>query len=126
MKSRTSLSALILIIAIAIVVVVNYMVGGIGIFNPRFDLTEKGIYTLSEGTKRILSGLSSDKPTTIRLYVTRDNRLMPQWAQAYSTTVQDLLLEFEKNSDGKIRLEKIDPRPNTEDEDRAVADDIQG
>ena len=126
MNSRTSLSALTFLIVLAIIVVVNYIVGGIGVFNPRFDLTEKGIYTLSDGTKRILSGLNPEKPVTIRLYITQDNRLMPQWAQAYATTVRDLLLEFEKNSDGKVHLDKIDPRPNTEDEDKAVADDIQG
>ena len=77
MNAKTSLSTLTLIIVFAIVVVVNYMVGELGIINPRFDLTEKGIYTLSDGTKRILSGLSADKVTTVRLYVTRDNRLMP-------------------------------------------------
>jgi len=126
MNSKTTSTALNLIIVIAIIAVVNYLVAGLGIFNFRADLTEKHIYTLSDGTKHILEGLSAEKPTTIRLYVTRDNRLMPQWAQSYSTTVQDLLLEFEKNSGGKVKLEKIDPRPNTEDEDRAVADDIQG
>lgn len=126
MKSKLSSNTLNLIIAIAIIVVVNYIVGGLSFLNFRADLTEKNIYTLSDGTKRIISGLSPDKPVTIRLYVTRDNRLMPQWAQAYSATVQDLLLEFEKNSGDKIKLEKIDPRPNTEEEDKAVADDIQG
>jgi ABC-type uncharacterized transport system involved in gliding motility auxiliary subunit len=126
MNSRTSLSALIFLIVLAIIFVVNYIVGGIGLFNPRFDLTEKGIYTLSDGTKRILKGLNPEKPVTVRLYITQDNRLMPQWAQAYASTVRDLLLEFEKNSDGKVHLDKIDPRPNTEDEDKAVADDIQG
>lgn len=105
---------------------VNYIVGGLGFLNFRADLTEKNIYTLSDGTKRIIEGLNPERPTSIRLYITQDNRLMPQWAQSYATTVQDMLLEFEKNSGGKIKLEKIDPRPNTEDEDKAVADDIQG
>lgn len=126
MNSKTSSNALNLLIVIAIVAVVNYIVGGLGFLNFRADLTEKNIYTLSDGTKRIIAGLNPEKPTTMRLYITQDNRLMPQWAQAYATTVQDMLLEFEKNSDGKIKLEKIDPRPNTEEEDKAVADDIQG
>lgn len=126
MNSKTSSNALNLLIAIAIVAVVNYIVGGLGFLNFRADLTEKNIYTLSDGTKRIIEGLNPERPTSIRLYITQDNRLMPQWAQSYATTVQDMLLEFEKNSGGKIKLEKIDPRPNTEDEDKAVADDIQG
>lgn len=126
MKSKSSISALILIIVVGIIFVVNYIANMPGLRNLRADLTEKKIYSLSEGTKHIIEGLNADKPMTIRLYITGDNRLMPQWAQSYAATVQDLLLEFERNSGGKIKLEKIDPRPNTEDEDRATADDVQG
>ncbi|MFQ5483550.1 MAG: Gldg family protein, partial [Nitrospinaceae bacterium] len=32
----------------------------------RFDITEEGLFTLSEGSRRIVSGLS--EPTTIQLY----------------------------------------------------------
>ncbi|TLD70765.1 hypothetical protein FEM03_10675 [Phragmitibacter flavus] len=124
MKKSTSLLTLLLVTAI--VVVLNYIVGGLRFGNARVDLTEKSIYTLSEGTKKIINGLNPDKPVAIRLYVTRDARLMPQGAQNYANTVEDLLLEFEEASNGKIKLEKIDPRPNTEDEDRAVADDVRG
>jgi ABC-type uncharacterized transport system involved in gliding motility auxiliary subunit len=124
MKKSTSLLTLLLVTAI--VVVLNYIVGGLRFGNARVDLTEKSIYTLSEGTKKILSELNRDKPVSIRLYVTRDSRLMPQNVQNYARTVEDLLLEFEEASDGKIKLEKIDPRPNTEEEDRAVADDVPG
>jgi ABC-type uncharacterized transport system involved in gliding motility auxiliary subunit len=127
MNSKSTAIALNLLIVVAILVVVNYIVGGLGFLSGlRADLTEKKIFTLSAGTKNLLANLNPDKPTTIRLYVTRDNQLMPQWAQSYSSTVQDLLIEIEKNAKGKIKLERIDPRPDTEDEDRAAADDIQG
>lgn len=126
MKSKTTLSALVLLLVIAIVVVVNILVSGLGFLNFRMDLTEKGIFTLSDGTRRIVEGLNPDKPVTIRFYATSDSRLMPQWGQTYGNTVRDLLLEITKASGGKITLENIDPRPNTEEEDKAVADDIQG
>src|SRR4051812_41945400 len=126
MKSKNSSNALNLLIVAAIIGVINYIVGGLGIANFRGDLTEKRIFTLSEGTKHIIEGLNPSKPFTIRFYASRDNRIMPQQLQGYAGTVQDLLLQFEKVSGGKIKLEKIDPRPNTEDEDRATADDIQG
>lgn len=126
MNSKTNSNALVLLIAGAILLVVNYIASLPGLLSFRADLTEKGIYTLSDGTKRVLAGLSADKLTTIRLYASRDNRLMPQQYQSYAGTVQDLLLEFEKNSGGKIKLEKTDPRPSTEEEDKAVADDIAG
>lgn len=126
MKHKSASIAVNLFIVAAILVVVNYIVGALGFFNFRADLTEKKIFTLSEGSRQIVSKLNPDKPVTIRFYATRDSRLMPQWVQSYATTVEDLLLEFQKASDGKITLEKIDPRQDTEAEDRAVGDDIQG
>ena len=119
-------STLIFVIVVAIIAVVNYLVGSLRMFDARIDFTEKKLFTLSDGTRKIIKELSPDKPVTVRFYATRDNRLMPQWFQGFATTVEDLLLEFEKASDGKITLEKIDPRPSTDDEDKARADDIQG
>ncbi|CAN5679417.1 GldG family protein [soil metagenome] len=126
MKNKSASTALNLFIVAAILVAVNYIVGALGFLNFRADLTEKKIFTLSEGSRQVVSKLNPDKPVTIRFYATRDSRLMPQWVQSYATTVEDLLLEFQKASEGKITLEKIDPRPDTEAEDRAVGDDIQG
>jgi ABC-type uncharacterized transport system involved in gliding motility auxiliary subunit len=126
MKSKASVSAVVLLIVVAIVVVLNYIVGYLNILNPKIDLTEKHIYTLSEGTKKILSRINPDEPVTLRFYATEDSRIMPQDAVNYVTPVRDLLMEIEKESGGKVRLEKIDPRPSTEDEDKAIADDITG
>lgn len=126
MKSKATSTTLILLISIGIIVVVNYIVGSLGLLNFRADLTEKNIYTLSKGTRNIVSRLNPDEPVTIRFYATEDSRVMPQPLQNYATTVRDLLLEIEKESRGKVKLEKIDPRPSTAEEDKAIADDIQG
>ncbi len=125
MKKQSALLITLLIVT-AIIVVVNYLVGGLGFGNTRFDLTQKKLFTLNDGTRHILSNIQSDKPITLRFYATRDSRLMPQWIQSYATSVEDLLLEFKKVADDKIILEKIDPRPDTDSEDKARADDIQG
>lgn len=124
--SKTSSIAFTLLLVAAILVVLNYIVGGLGVLNFRADLTEKKQYTLSDGTKRIINNLNPDKPVNIRFYASRDSRILPQYVLAYARSVEDLLLEYAKSSGGKITLEIIDPRPDTEDEDRAVADDIQG
>jgi ABC-type uncharacterized transport system involved in gliding motility auxiliary subunit len=124
MKHKATASALTLVIVIGIIVVLNYIVGHLNILNPKVDLTEKNIYTLSEGTKRIISRINPDEPVTLRFYATEDGRVMPQQALNYVTPVRDLLTEMEKESRGKIKLERIDPRPSTEDEDKAIADDI--
>ncbi|HSJ04221.1 MAG: Gldg family protein [Verrucomicrobium sp.] len=126
MNSKTSTNTLILLLVVAIVIVVNFMVGGLGFLNFRLDLTEKGVFTLSKGTKQIIENLNADEPVSIKFYATGDSRLMPQGLQTYGNTVRDLLVEVQKSSKGKITLENIDPRPNTEEEDKAVADDIQG
>jgi len=126
MNKKTSSTAVTLLIAVAIIAVLNYIVGGLGFLNFRADLTDKKLFTLSDGTRRVISALDKDEPVTIKFYATRDSRLLPQFALNFATTVEDLLLEFEKAGNGKITLEKIDPRPDTEEEDKAVADDIQG
>jgi ABC-type uncharacterized transport system involved in gliding motility auxiliary subunit len=115
-----------MVIVIGIIVVLNYIVGYLNFLNPRIDLTEKNLYTLSEGTRRIIDRINPDEPVTMRFYATEDGRLMPKEALNYVTPVRDLLSEIEKASHGKIKLERIDPRPSTEDEDKAIADDITG
>lgn len=125
MSKKISNSVFTLVVVGAILVVLNYIVGGLGFLNFRVDLTDRKIYTLSQGSKQVLDKLP-DVPIKITFYATKDSRLMPQFIRSYTTVVQDLLLELEKESKGRITLEKVDPRPNTEEEDQAVADDIQG
>lgn len=124
MNAKTS--ALIVVIVVAILGVMNFIVGDEELGNFRLDLTQQHLFTLSPGTKKILNDLNPDKPVQIRFYITRDNRLMPQWIQSFARSVEDLLIQFKDKSDNKVSLQVIDVRPNTEEEDRARADDIQG
>ncbi len=126
LNSKQATTGLTVLIVVAILFVLNYLVGGVGVGNFRVDLTEDKLYTLSDGTRSILGRLNPDKPVTIRFYVTTEDRVMPPILKTYSRTVQDLLLEIEKAADGRIVLEKLNPNPNTEDEDKAREDDIQG
>jgi ABC-type uncharacterized transport system involved in gliding motility auxiliary subunit len=114
------------LLVIAIIAVLNYLVGGLGLGNVRADLTEDRLYTLSQGTQNILKNLNSDKPVTVRFYASTEDRVMPPMLQSYSRTVSDLLLEFEKAGDGKLVLERLAPNPDTEDEDKAREDDVRG
>lgn len=114
------------LLIIAIIGVVNYLVGGLGFGNFRVDVTEDGLYTLSKGTKNILGRISPDKPVIIRYYVSTDERVMPPVLTTYSRNVQDLLFEFQKASKDNVILEKLNPNPDTDDEDKAREDQIQG
>lgn len=115
------------LLVIAIIAVINVLVGGLGFLNLRFDLTEDKLYTLTDGSRNILSKINPDKPVTIRYYVTDDKRIMidPR-LNTFVKTVADLLKEFAKASDDKLVLETIHPNPDTEEEDKAREDDLEG
>jgi ABC-type uncharacterized transport system involved in gliding motility auxiliary subunit len=125
LTSKQATTGITALLVIAIVVVLNFLVGGLGLGNFRLDLTEDRIYTLSQGTKNILSRLNEDEPVTIRYYYTTDDRVMPNVLKSHVRAVEDLLLELVKASGDKIILETIHPNPNTEEEDKARADEIQ-
>lgn len=125
LNSKEGTAGITALLVIAIVAAVNFLVGGLGLFNFRVDLTEYKLYTLSDGTRNILERINPDKPVTIRFYATTEDRVI-SGLKPYVNTVQDLLLEFQKAAKGKVILEKLAPNPNTEDEDRAREDDLQG
>ncbi|MBL9178905.1 MAG: Gldg family protein [Verrucomicrobiaceae bacterium] len=125
LNSKQATTGITAVLVIAIIVVLNFLVGGLGFGNFRVDLTEDRIYTLSEGTKKILSRINADEPVTIRYYYTTDDRVMPNVLKPHVRAVEDLLLELVKASGDKIILETIHPNPNTEEEDKAREDEIQ-
>jgi len=125
LNSKQATTGVTALLVIAIIVVLNFLVGGLSVGNFRIDLTEDKLYTLSQGTKNILSRLNEDEPVTIRFYYTTDDRVMPNVLKPHVRAVEDLLLELVKASGDKIVLETIHPNPNTEEEDKAREDEIQ-
>ncbi len=89
----------------------------------RLDLTEGRLYTLAPGTRQVLAGLES--PITLRLFYSRRiGADAPQFG-AYAERVRALLREYVALSDGRLRLEVLDPEPFSEAEDRATALGLQ-
>ena len=137
-KSRSAVALTSLLVVFAIAVLINILVGA---FGWRFDLTEYKTYTLSEGTKNILQELET--PVTIRYYVTDDNKVMGPSERARARRVEDLLRElshaaptrelelvneageFEKQKVRMLKVEKLNPEPNTDAEDAALLDGLQ-
>lgn len=106
-----------LIFATALMVAAN-VGANIAFKNVRLDLTQGQLYTLSDGTKNILSQI----PDTVRLrlyYSARAAAELPA-IQTHGQRVQDMLQDFARRSNGKIQLEIIDPEPFSDEEDRAV------
>jgi ABC-type uncharacterized transport system involved in gliding motility auxiliary subunit len=104
-----------------IIVLVNALASS---FNKRVDLTAERAYTLSPGTRAILSKL--DTPVQIRFYSTRSDSRMPVFLKTYAQRVEDLLGEFRQASKGLIEVQKLDPAPDSDAEDSARLDGIEG
>ena len=105
----------------AILVAVNFLTGA---FNPRIDLTEGDVYTLSPGTKEILSRLEA--PVTIRYYYTQGGNAVPVGLKTFAKRVEDLLAEYRAASGGKVVIEKFNPEPDSDAEDSAALDNVEG
>ena len=90
----------------------------------QLDLTQQKLYTLNDGTRKILGGLKD--PVTLRLYYSRAlGGRIPMYG-AYSDRVREMLREYASVAGGKIRLEFFDPEPFSDTEDRALAYGLQG
>jgi ABC-type uncharacterized transport system involved in gliding motility auxiliary subunit len=87
------------------------------------DLTDQNLYSLSDGTRRIISRI--DEPITLKLYYsTRLGQQIPTYG-VYAQQVTELLREYASLSKGKIHLEVLDPQPFSEVEDQATAAGLQ-
>ncbi len=92
--------------------------------NARIDLTQNSRYTLSPGTREILDTIP--EPITLRFYFSETISVKYAGVRSHGGRVRDMLERFQSLSDGKIRLEVIDPEPLTESEDLAVAQGVTG
>jgi ABC-type uncharacterized transport system involved in gliding motility auxiliary subunit len=98
---------------VAAVMASNTLLRGI-----RLDLTENGLYTLSDGTKSLLANLS--EPINLYFFFSEQSSEDIQILRDYATRVSEMLEEFVAESGGALRLQTIDPLPFSEDEDRAA------
>jgi ABC-type uncharacterized transport system involved in gliding motility auxiliary subunit len=110
------------VIAVLIILVAVNVLGGL--FKFRSDLTENKLYTLSAGTKKILDKLDTD--VLVRFYFSKDNASVPVPLRTYAQEVQDLLDEYQQYSHGKVKVIKLDPKPDSDAEDSANLDGIEG
>ena len=89
---------------------------------PRVDLTDGKLYTLSEGTKKVLRGLES--PIRLRLYVSQ-GEAVPVQLRSFARRVEDLANEFKAVAGSNLVIETYDPKPDSEDEERAQDDGVE-
>lgn len=136
--SRRAAALIGLAVTFVIVLLVNFVANRMSF---RADLTEYGVYTLSEGTSNILSRLET--PVELRYYVTDDSKVMSPSERTRARRVSDLLAEFARNAPTKeievtdekgefvkknvkmLTVKKLNPEPNTDAEDSAMIDGLQ-
>ena len=88
-----------------------------GAVPARVDLTADRTFTLSPGSKRIVTKL--DDPVTLEFFVSRSDVKLRPYLESYSRRIETLLREYVAASGGKVKLIVTDPRPDTKEEQRA-------
>jgi len=111
-----------IVVAIAAFVALN--AGLSNLTGVRIDLTEDRLYTLSDGTQRILDKMT--EPVGLEFYISQ--RLAKEVAiyGNYAGRVRDVLNEFAAASNGKVTVREFDPEPFSETEDTAVGAGVTG
>ncbi len=97
-------------------------VAGISLINNVFhgvqvDLTENRLYTLSEGTGKILGKIA--EPVHVYLFYSDKATTNIPAIRTWAGRVREMLEAFAARSEGKLVLQVIDPLPFSEEEDRA-------
>ncbi|OIN46431.1 hypothetical protein BLL37_16325 [Pseudomonas azotoformans] len=83
----------------------------------RLDLTEQQLYTLSSGTRQIIQEVA--KPTDLYFYFSNQAARDLPVMRSYGVRIETLLREYQRASNGMLRLHIIDPAPFSADETRA-------
>jgi ABC-type uncharacterized transport system involved in gliding motility auxiliary subunit len=104
-----------------ILIAANFIISA---FNARVDLTQGDVYTLSPGTKAILSRLEA--PVRIRFYYTQGGTAVPVGLKTFAQRVEDLLAEYRAAGNGKVVIERLNPEPDSDAEDAAALDNVEG
>ena len=112
-----------LVLAVILFLAVNIFANG-AFRNLQADLTQNSLYSISEGTKKVLADLK--EPVTLRFFVSRSLIDLSPGLGTYSQRVLELLQRYVDAAGGKIRLQIIDPKPFSNEEDRAVGFGLQG
>ena len=115
-----SLGSLVLLLILFVAI---SMLSGSLLRGMRVDLTQNGLYTLSDGSRNILAELQ--EPVNLYLFFSGEvSRGLPQ-IRSYARRVDEMVEEFENQAAGKLIVHRVDPEPFSEEEDQAAAFGLQ-
>ena len=110
-----------LLVLLVILVAVNVIVSSMRV---RKDLTQEKLYTLTDGTRKVLGKL--DRDVTLMFFFTSSAPDVPGPIKQFAQQVEDLLREYERVGGGHVVIEKYDPKPDSEEEDLAQRYGLEG
>lgn len=119
--SKTLFSAGGLFLVFLIIILVNVIFSQL---NVRWDATAEKLYSLSEASEKIISGLKED--VTIKMFYSKSVENLPLSIKNYAPRMIDFLEEYEHVSNGKITVEIFNPKPDSEEEEWAQQYGIRG
>ena len=116
MKNVYSATGLVLL---AILFLAVTILSGAALRGMRVDLTEQGLYTLSDGTVSILESL--EEPVTLEFYFSDEVSSDLPMVRNFARRVQEMLDEMAQRADGKLQVRRVEPEPFSEAEDQAAS-----
>jgi ABC-type uncharacterized transport system involved in gliding motility auxiliary subunit len=108
----------------AITMLAVNVIGSTGLRHVRADLTKEGLFTISDGTRKVLRAI--EEPITARLYFSKPLGDAGPAYLKYFERVRALLEQYRDISGGRFQLQVVDPEPFSDAEDRAVAAGLKG
>lgn len=109
------------VLVLAIVVAINILVSRTTL---RWDATADGLYSLSQGTRTILAELDQD--VAFKVFYSRHVVNVPAQIKTFAQRMIDFLSEYEQHAKGRISVEIIDPKPDSEEEEWAIKYGMKG
>jgi ABC-type uncharacterized transport system involved in gliding motility auxiliary subunit len=111
-----------LVAALVLLLAIN-VVASIGLRDIKADLTEENLYTLAEGSKKILDKVEDD--IKLRFFYSKKAASGIPSIKQYADRVIELLKQYEAAGGDRITLEQLEPRPDTEIEEWALKYGLQ-
>jgi len=122
-KSRNYKVLASVVLAVVIFISVN-VIGSLSLNKYDIDLTEGNMFTISKGSKSILHKM--EEPITLNFFYSNSVANGIPIMKSYAARIRGVLEDYEKYSNGNIKLNIIDPKPFSEEEDLALSYGIKG
>ncbi|MEM9399359.1 MAG: Gldg family protein [Verrucomicrobiota bacterium] len=115
--SQKWLAFLILIVALILVTIISSYIPG------QIDFTAEKSFTLSKGSKNLIKKI--EDPIQMTFYFSRDIQEIPIFYKNFAKRIEGLLRQYSRASGGKITVDTIVPRPDSDEEIAATRSGVE-